>query len=138
PGQPPPLNPKIIIIEIVIFPIEGGIPLHHQTFGITLQPLPQGILPTAEFGQGGPFQWACNRFPTDLSPPTASALVLEHGIEMIHAHQSECLSGTLDRRFKDATRTANRTIGHHYGLSPKGVPYLVVVSDELYRIGPGL
>src|SRR4051812_18273538 len=82
--------------------------------------------------------WPCYRFAIRLTPPAARRLVLEHRVEVIHAHEAELLRFAVDRWLEDATSAADGAEADHDRLPIYGVANLMVVADELDGIRSGL
>ena len=84
------------------------------------------------------FQWAMNRFPTDLLPPGSSLFITHDEVLIVNAREVKVQHSSIHCRFPHQTGVTERSIGGHDRRPANRVLHHVMIAHEPDRIGYGL
>jgi len=102
---------------------------------IQRQPLLQHHLTARNLTQQRAFARPHYGFTVGLSPPAAGAHVLEHGVEVIHAHEPEILRLLTHTRTVHASGATHGAVRHEHVFTADRVAQVMMVADHLQRVG---
>ena len=123
-----------VVLRVVVG--KRRVALHYEGRRMKGEPALERHLHTGNLGQRSALAAAGDGFAVGLAPPASRRFILEHGVELVHAHQPESLHLAFHHRREHSARATDGAITDQHLLSAHGVAHLMVIADELQRIGP--